>query len=63
MVRNDLTDFDILGALWERGVNISALERMVVSRGLAADSNGVWLDVYNERRQLQTERTATAQLV
>ena len=63
MVRNDLTDFDILGALWERGVNISALERMVVSRGLASDSNGVWLDVYNERRQLQTERTATAQLV
>ena len=63
MVRNDLTDREILGALWDRGVNINALERMVVSRGLAADSKGVWLDVYNERRQLQTDRTTTAQLV
>jgi hypothetical protein len=63
MVRNDLTDREILGALWDRGVNINALERLVVTRGLAADSNGVWLDVFNERRQLQTERTTTAQLV
>ena len=63
MVRNDLTGREILGALWGRGVNINALERMVDSRGLAADPKSVWLDVYNERRQLQTDRTTTAQLV